>query len=152
MKITDFLTTDRVVFSLKSKNKQEIIKEMAELFLKDGNIVKEGSFNIFVEDLLEREALTSTGMQDGISIPHAKSPAIEKMALALAIIPEGVDFDSFDGEDSKLIFMIAAPENVKKEHLELLQKISKLTYEEEILEEIINEKDAFKVIKLLSLV
>lgn len=152
MKITDFLKEDRIVFKLNSKDKDGIIKEMAELFLKEDGIIKDGMFDVFVEDLLERERLTSTGMQDGIAIPHAKSPAIEKISLALAVISEGVDFDSFDGEDSKLIFMIAAPENTKKEHLELLQKISKLSYEEEILEDLIKETDSFNVIKLLSLV
>lgn len=152
MKITDFLTENRIVFELKSVDKIEIIKELANLFNNDKGIIKEGMFDIFVEDLIERENLTSTGMQDGIAIPHAKSPAVEKLSLALAIIPSGLDFDSFDEEKSKLFFMIAAPEEIKKEHLDLLQKISKLSYEEEILEKLIDSKDKFEVIKLLSLV
>ena len=117
MNITDFLNDNRIVFGLESKNKEDILREMASLFLKDNGIVKEGMFDTFFEDLIERENLTSTGMQDGIAIPHAKSPAIEKIALAVAIVPEGLDFDSFDGEPSKLLFMIASPESNKIEHL-----------------------------------
>ena len=152
MNITDFLNDNRIVFGLESKNKEDILREMASLFLKDDGIVKEGMFDTFFEDLIERENLTSTGMQDGIAIPHAKSPAVEKLALSLAIVPEGVDFDSFDSEPSKLFFMIASPENIKREHLDLLQKISKLSYEEEILEDLINATDKSEVIKLLGLI
>ena len=149
MKITDFLVENRIVFGLKSKNKEEVLKEMAELFLTSNDIIKEGMFDTFVEDLIERENLTSTGMQDGIAIPHAKSPAIEKIALALAIVPEGLDFDSFDGEPSKLFFMIASPESTKREHLDLLQKISKLSYEDELLEKLINTTEKVEVKKIL---
>nr|WP_156300037.1 PTS sugar transporter subunit IIA [Streptobacillus canis] len=151
MRIVDFLTKDRIVFGLKSEKKDDIIKEMAELFVKSGDIIKEGMFDVFIEDLIERENLTSTGMQDGIAIPHAKSPAVNKLALALAIVPEGRDFDSFDEEPSRLFFMIAAPEETKKEHLDLLQKISRFSYEEEILEKIISTKDTTEVIKLLGI-
>ncbi|CAM3162418.1 PTS sugar transporter subunit IIA [Streptobacillus felis] len=152
MRIVDFLTKDRIIFGLKSEKKEDIIKEMAHLFLESGDVINDGMFDVFVEDLIERENLTSTGMQDGIAIPHAKSPAINKLALALAIVPEGRDFDSFDEEPSKLFFMIAAPEDTKKEHLDLLQKISKLSYEEDILEKIISTKDTIEVIKLLGLI
>lgn len=150
MRIVDYLSNDRIIFKLKSNNKEDILREMAELFLKEKGIIKEEMFESFVEDLIERENLTSTGMQDFIAIPHAKSPAIEKLAISLAIVEEGIDFDSFDGEVSKLFFMIAAPENTKKEHLELLQTISKLSYEEEILEKLIKTKDEIEVRKLLA--
>lgn len=149
MNITDFLNDNRIVFGLESKNKEDILREMASLFLKDNGIVKEGMFDTFFEDLIERENLTSTGMQDGIAIPHAKSPAIEKIALAVAIVPEGLDFDSFDGESSKLFFMIASPESTKREHLDLLQKISKLSYEDELLEKLINTTEKVEVKKIL---
>ncbi|WP_066900410.1 PTS sugar transporter subunit IIA [Streptobacillus notomytis] len=152
MRIVDFLTKDRIVFGLNSEKKEDIIKEMAQLFLKSDDVVKEGMFDIFIEDLIERENLTSTGMQDGIAIPHAKSPAINKLSLAVAIVPEGKYFDSFDEETSKVFFMIAAPEDTKKEHLDLLQKISKLSYEEEILESLILAKDSIEVIKLLGII
>ena len=75
-------------------------------------------------------------MQDGIAIPHARTPFVKQLSLALGISKEGIDFESMDGEPSKLIFMIAAPEETKKEHLDLLAEISKLSYEEELVEEL----------------
>ena len=90
----------------------------------------------FVREINEREKLTPTGMQDGIAIPHARTPLVKKLSLALGISDEGVDFESMDDEPSRLIFMIAAPEETKREHLDLLAEISKLSYEEEVIEKI----------------
>lgn len=101
MKITNYLVEDRIIFGLESVNKEDVLKEMAEKFLTNEGIIKEGMFEVFLEDLKERENLTSTGMQDGIAIPHAKSPAVSKLALVVAIVPEGIDFDAFDGENLK---------------------------------------------------
>ena len=102
MKITDFLTKDRIVFDLESKSKSNILREMAELF-EDGTII-EGKEGLFYNDLKEREDTTSTGMQDGLAVPHAKSAAISKLAIALAITKNGVDFNSMDGEPSRVFF------------------------------------------------
>lgn len=88
-------------------------------------------------------------MQDGIAIPHARTPLVTKISLALGISSEGVDFESMDGEPSKLIFMIAAPEETKKEHLDLLAEISKLSYEEELVEQIENVKSAEEIFEKL---
>ncbi|MFZ1420607.1 MAG: PTS sugar transporter subunit IIA [Leptotrichiaceae bacterium] len=148
MKITDFLTKDRIVFDLESKSKSNILREMAELF-EDGTII-EGKEGLFYNDLKEREDTTSTGMQDGLAVPHAKSAAISKLAIALAITKNGVDFNSMDGEPSRVFFMIAAPEDTKREHLNLLSLISKFSYEDELMEELLTTNDKDRVIEMLS--
>ncbi len=130
---------ERVKLNLEGKTKTQIIKEMAQLFVKSGVLDSE-DLEEFVKEINEREKLTPTGMQDGIAIPHARTPLVKKLSLALGISGEGVDFESMDGEPSKLIFMIAAPEETKKEHLDLLAEISKLSYEEELVEQIENVK------------
>lgn len=136
MKITNYLVEDRIIFGLESVNKEDVLKEMAGKILTNEGIIKEGMFEVFLEDL-KKENLTSTGMQDGIAIPHAKSPAVSKLALVVAIVPEGIDFDAFDGEKSQIFFMIVASEETKKEHLDLLAKNFKnYQYEEDLLEEI----------------
>lgn len=89
-----------------------------------------------MSEINEREKLTPTGMQDGIAIPHARTPLVKSLSLAMGISSKGVDFESMDGEPSKLIFMIAAPEGTKKEHLDLLAEISKLSFEEELVEQL----------------
>ncbi|WP_026748481.1 PTS sugar transporter subunit IIA [Leptotrichia trevisanii] len=139
MKILEYLVPERVKLNLEGKTKTQIIKEMAQLFVKSGVLDSE-DLEEFVKEINEREKLTPTGMQDGIAIPHARTPLVKKLSLALGISGEGVDFESMDGEPSKLIFMIAAPEETKKEHLDLLAEISKLSYEEELVEQIENVK------------
>ena len=137
MKILEYLVPERIKVNLEGKTKEEIIKEMAQLFVKS-EVLKPEDLEEFVKEINEREKLTPTGMQDGIAIPHARTPLVKKLSLALGISHEGVDFESMDGEPSKLIFMIAAPEETKKEHLDLLAEISKLSYEEELVEELKN--------------
>lgn len=135
MKILEYLVPERIKVNLEGKTKEEIIKEMAQLFVKS-EVLKPEDLEEFVKEINEREKLTPTGMQDGIAIPHARTPLVKELSLALGISREGVDFESMDGEPSKLIFMIAAPEKTKKEHLDLLAEISKLSYEEELVEEL----------------
>ena len=135
MKILEYLVPERIKVNLEGKTKEEIIKEMAQLFVKS-EVLKPEDLEEFVKEINEREKLTPTGMQDGIAIPHARTPLVKELSLALGISYEGVDFESMDGEPSKLIFMIAAPEKTKKEHLDLLAEISKLSYEEELVEEL----------------
>lgn len=137
MKILEYLVPERIKVNLEGKTKEEIIKEMAQLFVKS-EVLNSEDLEEFVKEINEREKLTPTGMQDGIAIPHARTPLVKKLSLALGISHEGVDFESMDGEPSKLIFMIAAPEETKKEHLDLLAEISKLSYEEELVEELKN--------------
>lgn len=135
MKILEYLVPERIKVNLEGKTKEEIIKEMAQLFVKS-EVLKPEDLEEFVKEINEREKLTPTGMQDGIAIPHARTSLVKELSLALGISREGVDFESMDGEPSKLIFMIAAPEETKKEHLDLLAEISKLSYEEELVEEL----------------
>ena len=137
MKILEYLVPERIKVNLEGKTKEEIIKEMAQLFVKS-EVLNSEDLEEFVKEINEREKLTPTGMQDGIAIPHARTPLVKELSLALGISREGVDFESMDGEPSKLIFMIAAPEKTKKEHLDLLAEISKLTYEEELIEQMEN--------------
>ena len=148
MKILEYLVPERVKLNLEGKTKTQIIKEMAQLFVKSGVLDSE-DLEEFVKEINEREKLTPTGMQDGIAIPHARTPLVKELSLALGISGEGVDFESMDGEPSKLIFMIAAPEETKKEHLDLLAEISKLSYEEELVEQIENVKTAEEIFEKL---
>ncbi|WP_299571445.1 PTS sugar transporter subunit IIA [uncultured Leptotrichia sp.] len=150
MKILEYLVPERIKVNLEGKTKEEIIKEMAQLFVKS-EVLNSEDLEEFVKEINEREKLTPTGMQDGIAIPHARTPLVKELSLALGISREGVDFESMDGEPSKLIFMIAAPEETKKEHLDLLAEISKLSYEEELIEKIekLNSvEEIFETLKL----
>lgn len=150
MDINAFLSSDRISFTLNSTTKKEIIKEIAELFITSDDIVKEGEFEFLLEDLYDRENLSSTGMQDGIAIPHTKSSSVKKIAMAVVVCKEGRDFAALDEELSKIFFMIVAPDTTKREHLDILAKIAKLSFEEEALERLINTNNKNEIIEILS--
>ena len=148
MEILEYLSKNRIKVDLKGKNKEEVIKEMAQVFVKDG-ILNADDLDEFISSIYEREKLSPTGMQDGVAIPHTKTLLIKKMSLALGISKTGIDFVSMDDEPSKLIFMIAAPEDAKGEHLDLLAEISKLSFEEELVEKIESAETVEEVLILL---
>ena len=147
-RLLEYMSEDRIIIDLKSREKEEVFEEMAPLFVA-GNVIDADELDEFIEGLKEREKLTATGMQDGIAVPHAKSPSVHKIALALGISKEGVNFESMDGQPSKYIFMIAAPKGTKEEHLDLLAMISELSYSEEVLEKLSQAQTKSEVLEIL---
>ena len=147
-RLLEYMSEDRIIIDLKSREKEEVFEEMAPLFVA-GNVIDADELDEFIEGLKEREKLTATGMQDGIAVPHAKSPRVHKIALALGISKEGVNFESMDGQPSKYIFMIAAPKGTKEEHLDLLAMISELSYSEEVLEKLSQAQSKSEVLEIL---
>ncbi|MBE2990367.1 PTS sugar transporter subunit IIA, partial [Sneathia sp. DSM 16630] len=103
--------------------KEDIIKELLENFSKNDDVIEEGKFDVVLNDLYERENLSSTGMQDGIAIPHAKSSGVKKVSMVVAIDKDGKDFASLDEKKSKVFFLVVAPESTKREHLDILSVI-----------------------------
>ena len=147
-RLLEYMSEDRIIIDLKSREKEEVFEEMAPLFVAD-NVIDADELDEFIEGLKEREKLTATGMQDGIAVPHAKSPSVHKIALELGISKEGVNFESMDGQPSKYIFMIAAPKGTKEEHLDLLAMISELSYSEEVLEKLSQAQTKSEVLEIL---
>lgn len=140
MEIRSILDKSRIIFDVKATTKEKIVREIANLFTID-NIVSEENLVDLANEIMEREKISSTGMQDGIAIPHCKSNLVNEIKMALAISKEGKDFNSMDGLATKIFFMIVAPIDCKQEHLEILRKISKLSFEEDLLEELLFIKD-----------
>lgn len=150
MELSSILDEKRVIFGIKSETKEQIIKELAEYLLDDQNIIQKEDFDTLLNDLYERESLSSTGMQDGIAIPHTKSSAVKQTSIVIAIDKNGKDFASMDDEKSTLFFLIVAPDTSNREYLDILSNISKLSFEEEKLEKMINSTDSKEVIKIMS--
>ncbi|AKC95313.1 PTS sugar transporter subunit IIA [Sneathia vaginalis] len=149
MEIKNYLSLDNIVFKIKADKKEDIIKELLENFSKNDDVIEEGKFDVVLNDLYERENLSSTGMQDGIAIPHAKSSGVKKVSMVVAIDKDGKDFASLDEKKSKVFFLVVAPESTKREHLDILSVISKLSFEEEKLEKLINSTDKHEVFEIL---
>ena len=125
MRIMDFVKKKAVTVNLKSHDKEGIIRELIDCIIKTGE-AKPRDKESLVKVLLDRELLGSTGIGQGIGIPHGKSPKVNKLIGAVGISKEGVDFDSLDGEPAYIFFLLLAPQESAGPHLKALARISRL--------------------------
>lgn len=137
MKITDLICKESVDLNLKASSKQEAIAKVVELMGKSGNIL---DLQKYQEAVLRREEEGSTGIGEGVAIPHAKSESVKQASISAVVFPDGVDFDSLDGEKVKLLFMIAAPSGANNTHLEILSQLSELLMQSDFVEQLILAK------------
>lgn len=128
MRITELLDKRSILLTGAPKNKNEALDQMVELMVKSGKIADAESYR---KQVYEREEESTTGIGEGIAIPHGKCDAVKKPGLAAMVVKEGVDFDSLDGEPVTLIFLIAAPNTKDNVHLDVLSKLSVLMMDEE---------------------
>ena len=135
MKITDLLSTSAIKINGSANSKEEVISKMVDLMINNGNIIDKEKYKRVV---LEREKEGSTGIGEGIAIPHGKTDAVSKPGLAAMVIPDGVNFDSLDGQPAKLIFLIAAPDTKDNVHLDVLSRLSTLLMDPEFKNELLN--------------
>ncbi len=123
MKITDLLSERSIMLQGKPNSKQEAIDQLVDLMMENGNIKDKEEYKKVV---LKREEEGTTGIGEGIAIPHGKTDAVTKPGLAAMVVPDGVDFASLDGSPAKLLFLIAAPNTEDNVHLEVLSRLSTL--------------------------
>ena len=135
MKITDLLSTSAIQLNGVAHNKEEVISKMVDLMANNGNIINKEEYKRVV---LEREKEGTTGIGEGIAIPHGKTDAVSKPGLAAMVVPNGVNFDSLDGQPAKLIFLIAAPNTKDNVHLDVLSRLSTLLMDKRFREELLN--------------
>ena len=123
MDIRSLLMKDIMIMDLKATTKSEVIDEMVHNYYEHGIIDDE---DLYKKDIIKREEEGSTGMGDGIAIPHAHDAAVKKPAVQFARSVAGVDYDSMDGQPAHLFFMIAAPEGGDNTHLQALAALSQV--------------------------
>ena len=137
MRIVDLICEESVRLGVDLNDKASAIEMLVDLQMKSGCIKDKA---LYKEAILARENISSTAVGDGIAVPHAKSEAVKKPSLAVITVPKGVDYDSFDEEKSKLIFMIAAPKDGNL-HLEVLSKLMTLLMDKDFCNKLINTTD-----------
>ena len=123
MKITDLLSKDAIKLNGIANSKQDAINKLVDLMAKNGNLTDKEKYKQVV---LKREEEGSTGIGEGIAIPHGKTDAVSKPGLSAMVINNGVEFDSLDGQPAKLLFLIAAPNTKDNVHLDVLSRLSTL--------------------------
>lgn len=123
MDIRELLLKDVMIMNLKAKSKDEVIDEMVHKYFEQGVIDDE---KLYKADIVKREQESTTGIGDGIAMPHAKDKAVKRATVLFAKSETGVDFDALDGQPVQLFFMIAAPEGANNTHLQALSSLSSL--------------------------
>ena len=122
MKIMDILVKDAVILDLGVRNKRDVLAEMAHALAK---VEPQIDANRLLEVLLEREALQSTGIGEGVAIPHGKMPGLDRLLATFARSSQGVDFESIDGQPTHHFFLLVVPEHSGGQYLKALARISR---------------------------
>ncbi len=148
MNIMGFLDERAVSVGLKSQNKEEVIRELVELLVKAGAITDKDVHKLG-QILLKRESLGSTGIGQGVAIPHGKSDCAGKLVAAFGVSPAGVAFDSLDGEPVHLLFLLVAPEDSAGPHLKALARISRLLKDKHFRDCLKAAKDEKTLVKII---
>ena len=146
MKITDLLNIKSIAINPKVNSKNEAIDKLVDLMDASGNL---NDKNEYKKAVLAREELSTTGIGDGIAIPHAKTKAVKNAGLAAMIVNEGVDYDSLDGNPAKIFFLIGAPDGENNVHLEVLARLSTMLMDENFRNALENSKTPEEFVNLI---
>lgn len=146
MRITDLLARESIALSGAPENKDAAIRGMADLMEKSGRLHDRQAY---IDGLFAREEESTTAVGEEIAIPHYKGPAVSRPGLAAMVVPDGVEFDSVDGQPVTLIFAIAAPDTRENVHLDVLSKLSVLLMDEAFTESLRNAKTPEEFLKII---
>jgi nitrogen PTS system EIIA component len=124
MALIDLMSPEVVKVPLAGRSKDEVIRELLGVLAGSGRLADE---NKAYEAVIAREALGSTGLENGIAVPHAKTTAVKDLTIAIGIASPGIDFQALDGKPSTLFFLILAPPDKSGPHIEALAEIARMT-------------------------
>jgi len=148
MTMMGFLDERAVSTNITSQSKEDVIRELVGLLVHSGSI-KEKDVHKLVQILLKRESLGSTGIGQGVAIPHGKSDSVDKLVAAFGVSRTGVAFDSLDGEPVYLFFLLVAPEDSAGPHLKALARISRLLKDKHFRDSLRAAKDERALLKVI---
>ena len=147
MKLTDILDESSIVADLQASNKTEALEVLVEAMTKSNQTVdKQEILNV----LLEREELGSTGIGDGIAIPHGKSKKITQIISGFGLSKQGIAFDSLDGKPAHLFFLLVAPEDSVGTHLKVLARISRMLKNVDFRKKLLEANSQHEIYQIIS--
>jgi PTS system nitrogen regulatory IIA component len=146
MKITTFLKREFIIEELQAATKEAVLAELAAVLVPAGSTDDQGNM---VRVLMDRERLGSTGIGDGIAIPHGKIGGLDDLRIAIGRSHQGVDFNALDGKPAHLFFLLMAPENSAGQHLKVLARISRLLKDNVLRKNLMEAKSAAELFNLL---
>ncbi|MEW9180476.1 fructose-specific PTS transporter subunit EIIC [Bacillus mycoides] len=145
MKITELLKRDTVIMNLTASNKEAVIDELVEKLNGANRLNSKAEFK---EAILKRESQSTTGIGEGIAIPHAKTNAVKQPSICFGRSVSGINYESLDGQPTHLFFMIAASEGANNTHLETLSRLSTLLMDEGFRKQLLEAKDEDELLRL----
>ena len=146
MRLTDILTEDQVQLPLNADKRDQAIELLIDTLDKKDIIADKSAA---VQAVLEREKIMTTGVGNGIAIPHCKHASCPNFSVAMGIQPKGIPFESIDKKSVKIVFLLIGPENNPGLHIKLLSRISRLMSNEELREKIVSSKTAAEAITII---
>ncbi|MCC3145916.1 fructose PTS transporter subunit IIA [Halanaerobium sp. Z-7514] len=146
MEVNEFINQDLIKMELQSKDKDSVIEEMIDIMVENGIVSDKEEV---VQKAMEREAKGTTGVGRGVAIPHVKSNAVKKAAVAFGRSSEGIDYDSMDEKPSYLFFLITVPEESHNEHLKILAQLSRNLVHDDFRDSLLEAESAEDVMEIL---
>lgn len=146
IRLSDYLTEDLIVYSVKGKSSEEVLEELSQLLYSRGLVKNKDKL---LQELRKREELGSTAIDNGVAIPHCKLDEIEKVVAAVGISRQGVNFNSVDHKPTHIFFLLVSPQKVIEEHLLALAAISHIARKKEAKESLINAKDSSGILEAI---
>lgn len=146
LSISTLIPKECILIHPKTNDKSTLLKMMIDS-LKSANKIENS--DILYKAIMDREELSTTALDCECAIPHAHSSAVKETSIAVAILEEGLDFNSQDGSLSKLIFLISGPKNMAGIHLKLLSKMARILHDNELKTELMNAENEVKFIELI---
>jgi mannitol/fructose-specific phosphotransferase system IIA component (Ntr-type) len=146
MALIDLVVEKIVKIPLVSQDKPDILRELVRI-LKDAGEIDD--FDAVLQGVQDREDKQSTGLEQGIAVPHCKCTAVTSLKLAIGIAPGGIDFDSMDKQPTNLFFLLVASPELSGPHVEALAEIAKLARSKSFCKALVNAENAQEVVELL---
>jgi fructose-specific phosphotransferase system IIA component len=146
MALIDLVVEKIVKVPLQSRDKPDVLRELVRILMDAGEI---DDFDSVLKAVQDREDKQSTGLEQGIAVPHCKSSAVSSLKLAIGIAPQGIDFDSMDKQPTYLFFLLVASPELSGPHVEALAEIAKLARSKSFCRALVNAESAKEVVELL---
>jgi fructose-specific phosphotransferase system IIA component len=147
MKLIELLVKEQIEPNLKGENKFQIIEELIDRLNSNQQVKNRDQA---LEDVLAREGYLSTGLENGLAIPHAKTDGVDKLVISFGIKRDGVDFESLDGKPASLIFLVLSPRDTSGPHIQALATISRNLKDKTIRDTILKKKTADEILEYMN--
>lgn len=142
----DLISPDRISLSIRASSKKRLLEKISELL---GAVVPDLDERAAFQSLIDRERLGSTGVGNGVALPHGRLQGLDRAIGACLILSEEMDYDAIDGKPVKIVFTLLVPEEATEEHLQLLAQLARIFGEEKNREQLLNAKESEEVYNFL---